>query len=113
VLAGARRELKSYLLGPDEPTSMEQFNAAVRALAAKAEARNAGVAQRLGDQAIAVPDREAAAGDGAVTGEPEAPAETEAGAVADPDAVVVSAVAPETAVEAAAETAVTEGASPR
>ncbi|WTF37908.1 hypothetical protein OG973_25385 [Streptomyces cyaneofuscatus] len=111
VLAGARRELKSYLLGPDEPTSMEQFNAAVRALAAKAEARNAGVAQRLGDQAIAVPDREAAAGDGAVTGEPEAPAE--AGAVADPDAVGVSAVAPEAAVEAAAETAVAEGASPR
>ncbi|MFD3858551.1 hypothetical protein [Streptomyces cyaneofuscatus] len=110
VLAGARRELKSYLLGPDEPTSMEQFNAAVRALAAKAEARNAGVAQRLGDQVIAVPDREAAADDGVVTGEPEAPAE--AGAVADPDAVGVSAVAPEAAVEAA-ETAVAEGASPR
>ena len=90
---------------------MEQFNAAVRALAAKAEARNAGVAQRLGDQAIAVPDREGAPGDSAVTGEPEASAE--AGAVADPDAVGVSAVAPETAVEAAAETAVTEGASPR
>ncbi|MEV7897974.1 hypothetical protein AB0O63_27680, partial [Streptomyces cyaneofuscatus] len=88
-----------------------QFNAAVRALAAKAEARNAGVAQRLGDQVIAVPDREGAPGDSAVTGEPEAPAE--AGAVADPDAVGVSAVAPETAVEAAAETAVTEGASPR
>ncbi|CAD5947468.1 CDP-Glycerol:Poly(Glycerophosphate) glycerophosphotransferase [Streptomyces sp. KY75] len=111
ALAGARRELKSYLLGPDEPTSMEQFNAAVRALAAKAEARNAGVAQRLGGQVIAVPDREGAPGDSAVTGEPEAPAE--AGAVADPDAVGVSAVAAETAVEAAAETAVTEGASPR
>ncbi|MBT2377463.1 hypothetical protein J7E90_08845 [Streptomyces sp. ISL-111] len=109
VLAGARRELKSYLLGPDEPTSMERFNAAVRALAAKAEARNAGVAQRLGDQVIAVPDREAAAGDGVVPGEPELPAEA---AVADPDAVGVSAVAPQAAVEAAAETAVTEGASP-
>ncbi|WP_406139902.1 hypothetical protein [Streptomyces sp. NBC_01089] len=47
-LADARRELKQYLLGPDEPTSMEQFNAAVRALTAKAEARNAAVAQRTG-----------------------------------------------------------------
>ncbi|MEV6791357.1 hypothetical protein AB0M87_05005 [Streptomyces sp. NPDC051320] len=44
-LAEDRRELKEYLLGPDEPTSMEQFNAAVRALAAKAEARNQGVTQ--------------------------------------------------------------------
>lgn len=109
-LAGARRELKTYLLGPDEPTSMEQFNAAVRALAAKAEARNAGVAQRLGDQPIAVPDREAAP-DGVAT------TEAEAGAVADPGALAVSGgavagVAPETAVEAAAETAVVEGTSP-
>ncbi|MGW4239076.1 hypothetical protein ACWEJP_20000 [Streptomyces sp. NPDC004749] len=46
-LAGARAELKRYLLGPDEPTSMERFNAATRALAAKAEARNLGVEQRL------------------------------------------------------------------
>ncbi len=110
TLAGARRELKTYLLGPDEPTSMEQFNAAVRALAAKAEARNAGVAQRLGDQPIAVPDREAAP-DGAAT------TEAEAGAVADPGALAVSGgavagVAPEAAVEAAAETAVVEGTSP-
>ncbi|WP_413094394.1 hypothetical protein [Streptomyces nitrosporeus] len=67
-LAGARRELKGYLLGPDEPTSMEQFNAAVRALTARAEARNAGVAQRIGEQAAPLPDAEAAtsgAGDGA------------------------------------------------
>ncbi|WP_244229759.1 hypothetical protein [Kitasatospora albolonga] len=86
VLAGARRELKTYLLGPDEPTSMEQFNAAVRALTAKAEARNAGVAQRIGDQAVAVPDPEAdAAGVGVGTGEPEASADV--GAAADPDTV--------------------------
>ncbi|MEE1739211.1 hypothetical protein [Streptomyces sp. BE147] len=83
-LAGARRELKSYLLGPDEPTSMEQFNAAVRSLAAKAEARNAGVAQRLGEQSAALPDREAASS-GAGTGEAEVLAE--AGTAADADAV--------------------------
>ncbi|MFC9246445.1 hypothetical protein ACFT7S_21380 [Streptomyces sp. NPDC057136] len=66
-LANARHELKSYLLGPDEPTSMEQFNAAVRALAAKAEARNAGVSQRIGEQSVASPDLEdesSGAGDG-------------------------------------------------
>jgi hypothetical protein len=52
-LAEARRELKEYLLGPDEPTSMEQFNAAVRALTARAEARNQGVAQRTaGPEAV-------------------------------------------------------------
>jgi hypothetical protein len=39
-LAAARTELKEYLLGPDEPTSMQRFNAAVRDLGAKAEARN-------------------------------------------------------------------------
>ncbi|MGW7052739.1 hypothetical protein [Streptomyces sp. NPDC054887] len=47
-LAQARRELKAYLLGPDEPASIVQFNDAVRALAAKSEARNLGVAQRTG-----------------------------------------------------------------
>ena len=35
-----RLELKHYLLGPDEPSSLERFNAAVAALAARAEARN-------------------------------------------------------------------------
>ncbi|MFF3829907.1 hypothetical protein ACFYXX_04015 [Streptomyces sp. NPDC002458] len=83
TLAEARHELKSYLLGPDEPTSMEQFNAAVLALAAKAEARNAGVAQRVGEQAPApLPDPESAssgAGDGAA----EIVAEAEA--AVDPD----------------------------
>ncbi|WSC24751.1 hypothetical protein OIE60_24205 [Streptomyces sp. NBC_01766] len=62
-LAGDRRELKQYLLGPDEPTSMEQFNAAVRALTAKAEARNQGVAQRT-----AGPDGAPGLNDSGVTG---------------------------------------------
>lgn len=84
ALAGARRELKSYLLGPDEPTSMEQFNAAVAALAAKAEARNAGVAQRVAEQVVAEPDREAASS-GAGTGETEIVAA--AATTADADAV--------------------------
>ncbi len=82
-LAEARRELKTYLLGPDEPTSMEQFDAAVQALAAKAEARNAGVAQRVGEQPpVPLPDLEATssgAGDGAA----EIVAEAEA--AVDPD----------------------------
>ncbi|MGW2558854.1 hypothetical protein ACWCXB_06315 [Streptomyces sp. NPDC001514] len=71
TLADARRELKQYLLGPDEPTSIEQFDAAARALAAKAEARNAGVAQRIGTQAIGELDRESdseAAGAGGAEG---------------------------------------------
>ncbi|WP_424919414.1 hypothetical protein [Streptomyces sp. wa1064] len=100
TLADARRELKTYLLGPDEPTSMEQFNAAVRALAAKAEARNLGVAQRLGDQAVAVPDQEAVTS-GVGTGDPQAMAEADA--AADPDAPEADA--------AEAESAVAEGAS--
>jgi hypothetical protein len=35
----ARKDLKEYLLGPDEPTSLVRFNAAVQDLAARAEAR--------------------------------------------------------------------------
>ncbi|MFF7363130.1 hypothetical protein [Streptomyces sp. NPDC008125] len=42
--AEGRRELKEYLLGPDEPSSLVQFDRAVQALAARAEARNVGVA---------------------------------------------------------------------
>ncbi|MFF1835729.1 hypothetical protein ACFVXE_16200 [Streptomyces sp. NPDC058231] len=49
TLADARRELKAYLLGPDEPTSIVRFDAAVAALSAKAEARNTGVAKSLGE----------------------------------------------------------------
>jgi hypothetical protein len=41
-MAEDRKELKEYLLGPDEPTSIEQFNTAVRDLALKSEARNVG-----------------------------------------------------------------------
>ena len=41
-LAKDRRELKEYLLGPDEPTSRERFDTAVGDLALKAEARNVG-----------------------------------------------------------------------
>ncbi|MFF4078533.1 hypothetical protein ACFYZN_03925 [Streptomyces sp. NPDC001777] len=48
ALADARRELKQYLLGPDEPTSMVQFNTAVKELAARSEARNVGVSKSLG-----------------------------------------------------------------
>ncbi|MFJ8792740.1 hypothetical protein [Streptomyces sp. NPDC102462] len=45
-LADDRTELKRYLLGPDEPTSIDQFNAAVAGLARKAETRNLGQANR-------------------------------------------------------------------
>ncbi|MEW2806965.1 hypothetical protein AB0929_07570 [Streptomyces massasporeus] len=45
-LAEDRKELKQYLLGPDEPTSLEQFNTAVANLAVKAEARNVGQQSR-------------------------------------------------------------------
>ncbi|MET9448334.1 hypothetical protein [Streptomyces cinerochromogenes] len=47
-LADARKELKQYLLGPDEPKSIDQFNTAVADLALKAEARNVGQQSRLG-----------------------------------------------------------------
>ncbi|MGP2437126.1 hypothetical protein [Streptomyces sp. JW3] len=46
-LAADRGELKRYLLGPDEPTSIEQFNDAVADLAVKAETRNAGQESRI------------------------------------------------------------------
>ncbi|MEU5362471.1 hypothetical protein ABZ354_03025 [Streptomyces sp. NPDC005925] len=42
ALAEDRKELKQYLLGPDEPTSIDQFNTAVANLSAKAETRNVG-----------------------------------------------------------------------
>lgn len=59
-LAADRTELKRYLLGPDEPTSIEQFNTAVADLAIKAETRNVGQESRT----AAVPaQRVAAAGD--------------------------------------------------
>lgn len=49
TLADDRRELKQYLLGPDEPTSIVQFDTAVTTLAAKSDARNTGVAKSLGE----------------------------------------------------------------
>ncbi|MFF8727391.1 hypothetical protein ACF073_12990 [Streptomyces sp. NPDC015171] len=47
-LAHERTELKQYLLGPAEPKSIDQFNAAVADLARKADARNVGQETRLG-----------------------------------------------------------------
>ncbi|MET9815486.1 hypothetical protein [Streptomyces sp. NPDC006355] len=46
-LAEDRKELKQYLLGPDEPTSIDQFNTAVANLAIKAETRNVGQESRV------------------------------------------------------------------
>ncbi|MFD9542378.1 hypothetical protein [Streptomyces sp. NPDC060022] len=86
-LTEARRELKSYLLGPDEPTSLERFDAAVRTLSAKAEARNAGVAQRIGEQPAPLPDPEAASSG---VGDGSAAVTAEALAAADPDETAVS-----------------------
>ncbi|GAA2762459.1 hypothetical protein GCM10010103_15000 [Streptomyces paradoxus] len=71
-LAEDRKELKQYLLGPDEPTSLEQFNTAVANLALKAETRNRGqqsrdaaaLAESEAELANAVPgQRVATAGD--------------------------------------------------
>ncbi|MFE0389256.1 hypothetical protein ACFW1F_35095 [Streptomyces bungoensis] len=45
-LAEARVELKEYLLGPDEPPSIDRFDAAVADLALKAGARNLGQESR-------------------------------------------------------------------
>lgn len=50
TLAADRRQLKEYLLGPDEPTSIVQFDMAVKDLAVKSEARNAGLARSLGER---------------------------------------------------------------
>nr|WP_155057661.1 hypothetical protein [Streptomyces blattellae] len=46
-LAAERRELKRYLLGPDEPKSIDQFNTAVANLAVKAQTRNLGQESRI------------------------------------------------------------------
>jgi hypothetical protein len=68
-LAEDRGDLKRYLLGPDEPTSIEQFNTAVADLAIKAETRNVGQESRAAAGAAeaapaAVPaQRVSAAGD--------------------------------------------------
>ncbi|MDX3801461.1 hypothetical protein [Streptomyces sp. AK04-3B] len=62
-LAKDRKELKEYLLGPDEPTSLQQFDAAVTRLALKAEARN--VSQQALGAAAAEASVGAAPDDGA------------------------------------------------
>ncbi|WP_337191610.1 hypothetical protein [Streptomyces sp. HUCO-GS316] len=46
-LAEDRKELKQYLLGPDEPPSIDQFNTAVANLAIKAQTRNVGQEARI------------------------------------------------------------------
>ncbi|MEV0171816.1 hypothetical protein AB0I00_11955 [Streptomyces sp. NPDC050803] len=46
-LAEDRGELKRYLLGPDEPASIDQFNTAVANLSLKAETRNLGQESRI------------------------------------------------------------------
>jgi CDP-glycerol glycerophosphotransferase (TagB/SpsB family) len=51
-LAEDRKELKQYLLGPDEPKSIVQFNTAVANLALKAETRNLGQQARLLAEAV-------------------------------------------------------------
>ncbi|MGI5375368.1 hypothetical protein ACQEV2_14185 [Streptomyces sp. CA-251387] len=62
-LAEDRKELKRYLLGPDEPTSIEQFNTAVANLAIKAETRNVGQESR----AAAIPEQRVSVAEGDVT----------------------------------------------
>ncbi|KOG18782.1 hypothetical protein [Streptomyces viridochromogenes] len=68
-LAEDRGDLKRYLLGPDEPTSIDQFNTAVANLAIKAEARNVGQESRAAagaaeaEPATVPAQRVAAAGD--------------------------------------------------
>ncbi|MEU8650122.1 hypothetical protein [Streptomyces sp. NPDC048737] len=47
ALAADRKELKEYLLGPDEPTSIERFDTAIADLTLKAEARNVGHESRV------------------------------------------------------------------
>ncbi|MBZ9642054.1 CDP-glycerol glycerophosphotransferase family protein [Streptomyces sp. PSKA30] len=51
-LAEDRKELKRYLLGPDEPKSIDQFNTAVANLTLKAETRNLGQESRAAAGAV-------------------------------------------------------------
>ncbi|WP_037640418.1 hypothetical protein [Streptomyces bicolor] len=62
-LAEDRKDLKRYLLGPDEPTSIVQFNTAVANLAIKAETRNVAQESRL----AAVPEQRMATAEDDVT----------------------------------------------
>ncbi|WP_369276180.1 hypothetical protein AB5J55_14045 [Streptomyces sp. R11] len=58
ALAADREELKRYLLGPDEPRSIDQFNTAVGNLAIKAETRNVGQESRTAAGADMDPEPE-------------------------------------------------------
>ncbi|WP_390897520.1 hypothetical protein [Streptomyces justiciae] len=49
-LAEARAELKRHLLGPDEPSSQERFNAAVRTLCSAAREHRVRMAERLASE---------------------------------------------------------------
>lgn len=69
-LAKDRKELKEYLLGPDEPTSLQQFDNAITDLALKSEARNVGQ------------ETHAAGTDGAVGAAPDDAAELPKGVTA-------------------------------
>ncbi|MFF0199485.1 hypothetical protein [Streptomyces sp. NPDC005017] len=60
-LAGERTELKRYLIGPDEPRSIDRFNGAVADLALKAETRNLGQSARAAAEAGAGTDADLAA----------------------------------------------------
>ncbi|MET9060435.1 hypothetical protein ABZX99_21750 [Streptomyces antibioticus] len=55
-LAEDRKALKQYLLGPDEPTSLQQFDTAIADLALKAEARNVGQESRIAAAAEGAPE---------------------------------------------------------
>ncbi|MEV8065070.1 hypothetical protein AB0P32_02795 [Streptomyces sp. NPDC085995] len=54
-LAEDRKELRQYLLGPDSPTSIERFGAAVRDLARRAERRNTGRSARAAASTVPAP----------------------------------------------------------
>ncbi|MCZ4606339.1 hypothetical protein O3S80_21790 [Streptomyces sp. Lzd4kr] len=57
-LIEARAELKRHLLGPDEPTSQERFNEAVRALGSAAREHRARMAERMAAEvATEIPDQ--------------------------------------------------------
>ncbi|GAA0908283.1 hypothetical protein [Streptomyces thermoalcalitolerans] len=51
-LAEEREKLRQYLLGPDEPKSIDRFNKAIADLALKAETRNLGQATRAAAEAM-------------------------------------------------------------
>ncbi|MEV6962116.1 hypothetical protein AB0M97_23595 [Streptomyces sp. NPDC051207] len=63
-MAPHRRALKEYVLGPDRPTAVERFNAAVSALAGKAAAQTAEArGERRPD--LVVPSQRTGSGTGA------------------------------------------------